>query len=385
MTATRQLAPGWRATLHVAWAAAVIGVLGLNLVWPLPGQEANWPWVGGLLAFPVAAAAILARRPGNGVGRALGLVGVAAAVIFVLSWYALTHPAGIGSRQLEAIEAGAAVLQFVGIVALLYVFPTGRALPGWHRAVFWLFLVLMGGFALAAALKPGPLQLTERPNPLGIGPDWFDTVWDHGFVIIPVFALLGVGSLVARWRRAGTVERAQLKWFMGGATVLVVMLTTVAVAPEAAEPSVVETLAGAVALLAFWALPAAILVAVLRYRLYDIDRLVSRTVTYAVIVAVLAAVYVAGVLVLGSLFPRQGDLGVAASTLAVAALFVPLRRRVQRAVEQRFNRSRYDAERELERFAARLRDELDLDGLTDDLLDVVTTTLQPTRAGVWMR
>lgn len=132
-------------------------------------------------------------------------------------------------------------------------------------------------------------------------------------------------------------------------------------------------------------MPIAIGVAVTRYRLFEIDRLISRTVTYAAVVVVLATVYVGGVLLLRSVFPGQSDLGVAVSTLTAAALFLPLRRRVQHHVDRRFNRSRYDAEWELERFAGRLRHELDLEGLTDDLLDVVAATVQPSSAGVWIR
>jgi hypothetical protein len=134
-----------------------------------------------------------------------------------------------------------------------------------------------------------------------------------------------------------------------------------------------------------WALPAAITVAILRYRLYEIDRLVSRTVSYAVVIGMLVAVYAGGVFLLRSLLPVEGDLAVAASTLAVAALFNPLRRRVQKRVDRRFNRPRYDAEREVERFAGRMRTDLDLDDVTGDLLGVVTMTVQPAAATVWIR
>lgn len=129
----------------------------------------------------------------------------------------------------------------------------------------------------------------------------------------------------------------------------------------------------------------AIAVAITRYRLYDIDRLISRTVTYALVVGVLAAVYAAGIFLLRSLLPLQGDLAVAASTLAVAAFFNPLRRQVQYRVDRRFNRARYDAQQEVDRFAGRLRNDLDLDGLMADWVGVVTRTMQPEGASVWIR
>lgn len=373
-----------RETLHLLWAAAVVGVLSLNLLWPLDGQEGSWPWVGGLMAFPVAAALILARRPGNGVGLALGAVGIAAAVIFVLSWYALTRPDAPWSRQLEALEAAPAVLQFLGIVALLYVFPTGRALPGWHRAALRLFLVLMAAFAVVAVVKPGPLTLTGRPNPLGFGPSWFDAIWDHGFAVIPPFALAGIASLVVRWRRAGPVERAQLKWFVAGASTLATMLVVVAVAPEASEPSLGESIASAFVMVSFWALPVAVLVAVSRYRLFEIDRIVSRTATYAIVAAILGSVYAGSVVGLQTVLPAAGsDLAVAGSTLAIAALFAPLRRIVRGALVRRFHRSSYIAEQEVQRFSRLLRAELDLDALSHALCATAATTLAPSTVQVW--
>ncbi|HSK97687.1 MAG TPA: hypothetical protein VK891_13790, partial [Euzebyales bacterium] len=137
--------------------------------------------------------------------------------------------------------------------------------------------------------------------------------------------------------------------------------------------------------LGLWGLPAAIVVAITRYRLYEIDRLVSRTVSYAVIVGVLAAVYAGGVFVLSSLLPLENDLAVAGSTLVVALLFNPLRRRVRQRVERRFNRPRFDADAEVERFAYRLRTELDIADLTSGLLRVLASTVQPSTATIWMR
>jgi hypothetical protein len=204
--------------------------------------------------------------------------------------------------------------------------------------------------------------------------------------------VLGVGALAVRRRRADAVERAQLNWFVAGSVLFVVFIIVPwAVSPEGQTDSfgsvfgVGETLVRVLIVIGMWALPAAITVAILRYRLYEIDRLVSRTVSYAVVIGMLVAVYAGGVFLLRSLLPVEGDLAVAASTLAVAALFNPLRRGVQQRVDRRFNRPRYDAEREVERFAGRMRTDLDLDDVTGDLLGVVTMTVQPAAATVWIR
>jgi hypothetical protein len=189
-------------------------------------------------------------------------------------------------------------------------------------------------------------------------------------------------DLLGRWRRADGVPRLQMRWF-GLGLLLSGVLTTTGLATDLA--GLTNDLVWVGAWLGFGALPVAIGVAVTRYRLFEIDRLLSRTVTYAAVVAMLVGVYATGVLVLGGLFQRESDLSVAVSTLAVAALFLPLRGRVQRVVDRRFNRSRYDAERELELFAGRLRDELDLDELTADLVHTTVGTVQPASASLWFR
>lgn len=248
------------------------------------------------------------------------------------------------------------------MIALLFLFPTGRPLPGWSRQVYRLFLWSFGGLVVAAVFRPGPLQLTGRANPLGVGPAWFDVVWDRGFVLLPMFGAAGVVSLFARRRRANA-----------------------AFLPETDQP-MIEVLGGWLILLAFWSLPVAILIAVTRYRLYDIDRVVSRTVGYAVIASILVSVYATLVVGLQVLVPIGGsDVAVAGSTLVVATLFSPVRRIVQQALDRRFNRARYQAEQVTRQFSQGLRDGVDLDAVTADLCDVVAKTMQPARAHVWLR
>jgi hypothetical protein len=200
-------------------------------------------------------------------------------------------------------------------------------------------------------------------------------------VSLPIGVVLGVGVLVRRRRHAGVVERAQLKWFTSSSALLVAVVAVIAFVPEGRW----ETLLFPIVVGGFWALPTAIVVAVLRYRLFDIDRLVSRSVTYGATLVTLAAVYVAVVFVISSALPRQGSLAVAASTLAVAALFRPLAQRVQQAVDRRFNRPRYDLEREVAAFVGTLRDQVGLEELRAGLLEVVSGTMQPRSVAMWVR
>jgi hypothetical protein len=200
-----------------------------------------------------------------------------------------------------------------------------------------------------------------------------------------VCGLASVLSLVVRFRRSRGVERQQLKWFVYAAAVTVtgVVVTETLVVPEG---SVLDGMLALAGLAVVPSIPVAAGVAILRYRLYEIDRIINRTLVYGALTALLTAVYAAGALWL----PRRLALGesqliVAASTLAVAALFQPARRRLQAVVDRRFNRRRYDAARTVAAFSARLRDQVELDRLADELLAVVDQTVQPTRASLWLR
>jgi hypothetical protein len=373
----------------VAWAALTVALFAFATVveFRQAGVTGDWPWGVGLMAFPVSAALVLAKRPGNGVGRVLGVVGMAAAVIFALSGvdeFLQLDQASALSRQAESLANALVMPMWGGMIALLYLFPTGRPLNARHARVLAVFLWLIAALAVLQLIRPGPLSNSGRLNPFGVAPDWTRPVYDAGLVVLPLSAVVGIGSLILRWRRARAVERAQLRWFLGGAVAVLALLAVILLSEG------IDTGPAAIAVRFFvavglWSLPAAIVVAITRYRLYEIDRLVSRTVSYAVVVGVLAAVYVGGVFVLSSLLPLEGDLAVAAATLVVAALFNPLRRRVQQRVDARFNRPRFDSGLEVERFAGRVRTDFDLDALTADLLEVVATTMQPTTASVWMR
>ncbi|MGH3100133.1 MAG: hypothetical protein ACRDPU_04035, partial [Thermoleophilia bacterium] len=193
-----------------------------------------------------------------------------------------------------------------------------------------------------------------------------------------VILVVSLACVVLRFRSSTGIERQQLRWVVAGAAGAVVGLFGGALAPQ-------RTLVSSVLYAGVLCVPVAVAVAVLRYRLWDLDRLISRTVTYAVVTALLVLPYLAIVAAIPRLAEGSGSLAVAAATLAVAALFQPLRRRVQDLVDRRFNRRRYDAARTLDAFAARLRDQVDLDALEGELLGVVDQTMQPTQASLWLR
>jgi hypothetical protein len=237
---------------------------------------------------------------------------------------------------------------------------------------------------VGTALTPGPVELFHQfQNPLGLaaaGPV-LDPIVQVGFMVLTAGVFAAAGSLMLRWRRARGVERQQLKWLAYAAAMLIVAQVGASVLPRALflVVSMVTTLL----------FPAATGIAVVRYRLYEIDRIINRTLVYGLLSALLAGVYAGVVLILGWLFGGLGaeppSWAVAGATLAVAALFQPARRRIQHAVDRRFNRRRYDAARTVEAFSARLRNQIDLDTLSAELLAVVDRTMEPTRVWLWLR
>jgi hypothetical protein len=218
-------------------------------------------------------------------------------------------------------------------------------------------------------------------NPVAIDQAVADTIGGVGWVLFLIAFAAAATSAVVRYRRSVGVERQQLRWFMLG---MAGVPPSWAVA-GALESSTYAAIGGLVLAVSLALLPVAVAMAVLRHRLYDIDRIVSRTVSYAILTAVLIGVYALGVLGIGALLPGEpNDLLVAGSTLAVAALFRPLRSRTQRLVDRRFNRARYDTARTVEAFGARLRDEVDADALQSELHEVVRSTFGSSQVGTWL-
>jgi hypothetical protein len=241
------------------------------------------------------------------------------------------------------------------------------------------------------AVKPGPLQISGQPNPLGI--DRAQATLERLGVLVTLclvlLMLVCAGSVVLRFRRARGVERQQLKWFAAGAGQLA-LLSAVAIAfPGFWDYWIPMPLSDLVFGISFAMIPLTIGIAILRYRLYDIDRIINRTLVYGLLTALLGAIYAGAVLILGQVFGGVGgnppSWAVAGATLAVAALFQPARRRIQAVVDRRFNRRKYDSVKTVNAFRTRLRDEVDLDTLSAELMTIVDQTMQPSQSSLWLR
>jgi hypothetical protein len=377
--------------------AAAWGMIGAALLIPAgaPGGMAVVVLPGIWAATNAAVGSVVAaRRPENPIGWLLSASGLLVAVALLAGQYAIyTLVARPG-----VLPGGRAVLWLSGwpfdaglllVPLVLLLFPDGRLpSPRWRPVVR--FAVAVYVIALVGrALAPGPINPDEfgpLDNPLGVeaAAGLAPVVQSVVTVLMLAVMLASAVAVLVRLRRARGIERQQLKWFAYAATLLAVAVSVAVVLPSLGG-NMVDTVTIVAALAA---LPVAIGIAVLRYRLYEIDRLINRTLVYGLLTALLGAVYAAGVFVLGDLLdPAAGDseLAVAASTLAVAALFQPLRRRVQALVDRRFNRARYDAARTVERFSTRLRDQVDLDTLSAELVAVVDHTMQPERVSLWLR
>ncbi|MDP9319571.1 MAG: hypothetical protein M3P16_00575 [Chloroflexota bacterium] len=388
--------------LLFAWSTPLISILLLSVALELfltrPAAAAMTVFSDPALTAPrtlaaaVVAALIVWRRPGNAVGWVVAAVAITGAITTFAAQYAIRwravpvdFPAGIWLAWLNQWLFFAEFLLLAGFVPLI--FPTGRPLtPRWRPA---LVLMALATLAMSAngALTAGPMDgLAGRDNPAGLIPAHL-----AGLLVGPVVGLffgvvlLAVASLIVRFRRATGVERQQLKWLVYAVALVVLFSFTNSLAFLTGRASDV---AAAATILSLALIPLAIGVALLRYRLYEIDVLINRTIVYAALSAVLVAAYVASVAAfqfLLSPFTSGSPIAVAVSTLAVVALFQPVRTRIQNAVDRRFYRAKYDAARTLDAFAVRLRDEIDLEALRAELLDVVGQTIQPAHASLWLR
>jgi hypothetical protein len=343
----------------------------------------------GLLGPPALGGVIAARRPANPYGwlwcaYALGWAVVGFTEAYV-TYAAGTDPGPVRWASPVVWVGGFVFAPLVALTALiLLLFPDGRLPSRRWRPLAWAIAAVCLPATVAGALLES--QPPVPPNPLAVGgaaAPLVETVANLGVPLLFLTVLAAAGSLLARFRRSRGQQRQQLKWLAYGGAFLAAILVAdlVGLDPPGLWDIVLETLS-------FGALYVGVAMAVLRHRLYDIDRLINRTVVYGLVTALLAAVYAAGVFGLGRLLdPAGGEsaLAVALSTLAVAALFQPARRRVQAAVDRRFNRARYDAARTVAAFAARLRDQVELDSLATELVTVVDQAMEPTSVSLWLR
>ena len=344
------------------------------------------------LACSTVGALIVSGRPGNRIGWLFLVAG--------LSWPVRNFCAGYATYALQQAPGslpGGDVMAWVqawfwvpGLTLITsflpLLFPSGRFLSRRWRAVAWLAGLSALMMTAGLALPPGPInEFDFVDNPVGIAGAAFLLDWNFGWFLFPLSVILSAISMVVRFRRARGDERQQLKWFAAAAALLAVSLVATFFASNT-EPAatLTEVLLG----LAIGGVPIAAGIAIFKHGLYEIDLIIRRTLVYAVLSAILAGLYFGIVLGLQQAFgplTRGNDLAIAGSTLAVAALFRPVRSRIQTTVDRRFYRRRYDAARTLEAFSARLRDQVDLEALGVELRSVVQETMQPAHASLWLR
>jgi hypothetical protein len=340
-----------------------------------------------LTAGAVVGGLVASRRPANPVGWFfLGSAGCLALAEVA---------AGYATYGLPAAQAMAWLLSWLwvpGVMLLLcflpLYFPNGRLVSRRWRWVVRLALFFCVTGAALSALSPGEIQNEGIVNPLGIealGPV-FDLLEPVGFAVFISLLFAAAASLVVRFRRSGSVERQQIKWLAVAALAIPVWFVTNAPI-EAAAPDLFSVLDS----LVFSALiPIAAGIAILKYRLYDIDVVINRTLVYGTLTATLVALYFGGVTATQAAFraltgqEEQPQLAIVVSTLVIAALFNPLRRGIQGFIDRRFYRRKYDAAKTLEAFSAKLRNETDLDALSEDLVGVIRETMQPAHVFLWL-
>lgn len=328
------------------------------------------------------AAVMVARVPGNRIGWILGAVAVwmTATFLLIISLN-FVHSPGDGRADLANWLGSWTLVPIVPTSLVLMIFPSG-ALPSprW-RILPWLAVAGTMGWTVSEASQEGLGLQQELFNPFA-NPDLARVGDTVALLLLP--ALAGtVASLIVRYRKSDPGVRLQIKWVVWGGVVQVashLLVWAAAIVSGSSLPAV----AVLVVLLSTLIVPVTLGVAILRYRLFEINRLISRTVTYAFVIGILGVVYGGGVFVVTSLLPLQTNLAVASSTLAVAALLNPLRRRVRDSVDRRFNRVRYDALRTVTGFSTRLRDDVDLESIQSDLMRVIAQTWEPIEASFWI-
>jgi hypothetical protein len=379
-------------SLWLATLACCAGGLLAVLLWVRPlTLELLAQGAGAALAFPLGYATVglvlSLRRPANPIGWLYAAAGLVWALIIPFEPWVnsviLSHRPLALAGQLAVVfrETGWAPAIALGITLPFLLLPDGRLRSRRWRLVVADTVVGVALLVLGGSLAPG--ELTNGPIPIdkpfglpGLAGTIAAAAIVPGLVLYAISLPAALVCLVLRFRASRGVERQQLRWVAAGAAVAVLVLLPLPGGPR---------LPGFLTAVAVLAVPVAVAVAVLRYRLWDLDRLVSRTVTYAVVTALLVLPYLLIVPAVTRLADGAGSLAVAAATLAAAAMFQPARRRVQELVDRRFNRHRYDAARTVEAFASRLRAQVDLDALSAELVTVVDQTVAPTRTSLWLR
>ena len=406
-----------RTLRRTAWAVWWLQVAAVAIGLPIDlsanqGDNSSWGSGGDLaeaalylvvLVFPLTGLLILIRQPRNTIGWVLQGVGLTwgggVAIDAYASYGLVLEPGSLPRADIAAALNEGTWAPFIGLMGtfLILLFPDGHLpSPRW-RPVAWLSVLSMTAVNVLITFEPGPLEESALPsmtNTLGLEAARLPLAILLGVFLplLPLCILASAVALVLRFRRSRGIEQQQLKWLATAGSVvavvyLVTMVSTLMASFMEEQPAWVSGLQS-LSLLSFVLLPLAIGTAVLRYRLYDIDIVINRALVYGALTATLGGVYLGSVLLLQlvlSPLTDQSDLAVAGSTLAVAALFGPARRRIQTVVDRRFYRRRYDAARTVESFTGRLRREVDLEAVSADLRAVVRDTVQPAHLSLWLR
>jgi hypothetical protein len=354
-----------------AWISAGFGVVGFVVAWRKPGNPLGW------VILALAGFSALSED----------------ASFYAVADYRLRHGGlPLGWVALLAQPGWAPTLVLLGLVFLL--FPDGRPpSPRW-RWVLWVYfavgiLWIAGAFTLTVGAIIGHhTQVDPSGNLVVLGNTarsaaWWNAVTNVAILLLAVCWLGSLGGHALNYRSSSGERRQQLKWLMTGSAIGGICLGITFAEPG--NLSGIPRILSVIGTAGWLAIPLSIGVAIFKYRLFDIDRIISRTLAYAIVTGLLVGVYAAIVLLARQVVSLTTPVAVAASTLAAAALFNPLRRRVQRAVDRRFNRARYDADAAVAAFAARLKDAVDPDAARAELLDVVHRSLEPAHVSVWIR
>jgi hypothetical protein len=381
---------------RLAWTITgldVVAIVGVGLVSPTLGLAGALTFMFGITSFAAVGALLMTRVPTNPIGRLLLTAGTLLAAAMVAGAYAdigdVQAPPWVGSDVARVIQTALFVLPFfIALIGVPLVFPDGHLPSRRFALVVGSTIAAMATWPVATflrALLAGELGANVAdPEPLTRLVGGAEAVF---FVATSVSFAASALAIALRFRRGGPVEREQIKWLLAVAGLAAAILPLSFVVAGESNPVVAEVLTNLVVLTLF-ALPIVIAIAILRYRLYEIDRIISRTISWGIVSAVLVAAFWSGLLIMQAALSgiTQGQtLAVAASTLLTFALFQPLRLRVQGAVDRRFFRAQYDAGRAADNLARRLRAEVDLDTIRRDVAGTVVETMQPLATSLWIR